>query len=173
MGMPVMDALVKPLLRLCDAIALAALAVLFGVVAVNVLGRALFDATGHTVNLMIPGAIELSRYSLLVLVFASLPRAAEVGMVRVDLLIEHLPPGLARLPDRLWALVIAAFRAATGWPLLPDALVPAGRGDPTQALGLPLWLFTGFAGLAAAALALTGLWLALRPRGRGGSGESG
>ena len=34
------------LLRLCDTIALAALAVLFGVVAVNVLGRALFDATG-------------------------------------------------------------------------------------------------------------------------------
>ena len=49
-----MGALVKPLLRLCDAIALVALAVLFGVVAVNVLGRALFDATGQAVNLMIP-----------------------------------------------------------------------------------------------------------------------
>jgi hypothetical protein len=49
-----MGALVKPLLRLCDAIALVALAVLFGVVAVSVLGRALFDATGHAVNLMIP-----------------------------------------------------------------------------------------------------------------------
>jgi TRAP-type C4-dicarboxylate transport system permease small subunit len=171
--MPVMDALMTRLLRLCDAIALIALAVLFGVVAVNVLGRALFDATGHAVNLMIPGAIELSRYGLMVLVFASLPRAAEVGMVRVDLLIEHLPPGLAGLLDRLWALVIAAFGAATGWLLIDEALVQAGRGDTTQDLELPLWLFTGFAGLAAAALALTGLWLALRPRGRGGRGESG
>ena len=108
-----MGAFVKPLLRLCDTIALIALAVLFGVVAVNVLGRALFDATGHAVNLMIPGAIELSRYALMVLVFASLPRAAEVGMVRVDLLIEHLPPRLSGLLDRLWALVIAAHRAAT------------------------------------------------------------
>ena len=60
-----MSSLMKPLLRLCDAIALMALAVLFGVVAVNVLGRALFDASGHAVNLMIPGANELSRYALI------------------------------------------------------------------------------------------------------------
>ena len=115
----------------------------------------------------------LGRYGLMVLVCASLPRAAEVGMGRVDLLLEHLPPGLAGLLDRLWALVIAAFGAAAGWLLIDEALVQAGRGDTTQDLAIPLWLFTGFAGLAAAALALTGLWLALRPRGRGGSGENG
>ena len=84
-----------------------------------------------------------------------------------------MPPRLASLFDRLWALVIAAFGAATGWLLIDEALVQAGRGDATQDLEMPLWLFTGFAGLAAAALALTGLWLATRPRGRGGSGESG
>jgi len=164
--MPVMDAPMTRLLRLCDAIALIALALLFGVVAVNVLGRALFDVTGHAVNLMIPGAIELSRYALMVLVFASLPRAAEAGMVRVDLLIEHLPTRLAGLLERLWALVIAAFGAAAGWLLIGDALVQIGRGDVTQDLELPLWLFTGFAGLAAAALALTGLWLAWRGKRR-------
>jgi len=38
-----MGALVKPLLCLCDAIALVALAVLFGVVAVNALDRHLPD----------------------------------------------------------------------------------------------------------------------------------
>jgi len=164
--MPVMDAPMTRLLRLCDAIALIALALLFGVVAVNVLGRALFDVTGHAVNLMIPGAIELSRYALMVLVFASLPRAAEAGMVRVDLLIEHLPTRLAGLLERLWALAIAAFGAAAGWLLIGDALVQIGRGDVTQDLELPLWLFTGFAGLAAAALALTGLWLAWRGKRR-------
>ncbi|MFQ5566404.1 MAG: TRAP transporter small permease [Paracoccaceae bacterium] len=165
-----MGAFMKSLLRLCDAIALIALAVLFGVVAVNILGRALFDATGHAVNLMIPGAIELSRYSLMVLVFASLPRAAETGIVRVDLLIGHLPPRLAGPLDRLWALVIATFGAAAGWLLIDKALVQAGRGDATQDLEMPLWLFTGTAGLAAAALALTGLWLALRPRAHGRHG---
>ena len=162
-----MGTFVKPLLRLCDTIALTALAVLFGVVAVNVLGRAAFDATGQAVNVMIPGAIELSRYSLMVLVFASLPRAAEVGMVRVDLLIEHLPPMLEGLFDRLWSLVIAAFGAAAGWLLIGEALVQAHRGDATQDLEMPLWLYTGFAGLMAAELALTGLWLAIRRDQRG------
>jgi len=146
---------------------LIGLAVLFGVVAVNIVGRALFDASGQAVNVMIPGAIELSRYALMVLVFASLPRAADVGMVRVDLLIERLPPALAGLFDRLWALAIAAFGAAAGWLLIDDALLQVGRGDATQDLEIQLWLFTGFAGLMAAALALTGIWLAF---GRGHRG---
>jgi len=161
-----MGGLVRTLLRLCDTVALIALAVLFGVVAFNVLGRDLFDVTGHAVNLMIPGAIELSRYALMVMVFASLPRAAEVGMVRVDLLLGYLPPRLAGLFDRLWALTIAAFGAAAGWLLVDEALLQAGRGDATQDIEMPLWLFTGFAGLAAMALALTGLWLAVRGRRR-------
>jgi TRAP-type C4-dicarboxylate transport system permease small subunit len=153
---------VNRLLSAFDAIALAALGMLFGVVALNVVGRALFDATGHAVNVMIPGAIEISRYALMVAVLASLPRAAETGMVRVDLLIERLPAGLASLLDRLWAMAIAAFGAAAGWLLLDEALLQVTRGDATQDLELPLWLFTGFAALAMAALSLTGLWLALR-----------
>ena len=157
----------KPLLRLCDGIALIGLAMLFGVVAVNVIGRALFDISGQAVNVMIPGAIELSRYALMVLVFASMPRAAEAGMVRVDLLVDRLPPILAGLLDRLWGLAIAAFGGAAGWLLIDDALLQVGRGDATQDLEIPLWLFTGFAGLMAVALALTGLWLALRRNHRG------
>lgn len=158
------------LLRLCDAVAAAALAVLLAVVAVNVVGRALFDASGQAVNLMIPGAIELSRYALMVLVFAALPRAAEAGMVRVDLLIERLPRGLRGPLERLWALGTAAFGGAAGWLLIEKALLEARRGDVTQDLGIPMWLMTGFAGVAAGVLCLTGLWLALgglRPRGRG------
>lgn len=152
------------LLRLCDAVASAALAVLLAVVAINVAARAVFDATGQAVNLMIPGAIELSRYALMVLVFASLPRAAEVGMVRVDLLIERLPGWLRGPLERLWSLAIAAFGGAAAWLLVEKALLEARRGDVTQDLGIPMWLITGFAGAAATLLALTGLWLALRRR---------
>jgi len=152
------------LLRLCDGIALTALALLFGVVAVNVAGRALYDATGQAANLMVPGAIELSRYALMVLVFAALPRAAEAGMVRVDLLIERLPRRLAGALERLWGLVIAAFGGAAGWLLIRKALLEIHRGDVTQDLGLPLWPLTGFAGLALAVLGLTGVWLAVRGR---------
>lgn len=150
------------LLRLCDGIAAAALGLLLGVVAVNIAGRALFDATGQAVNLMIPGAIELSRYALMVLVFAALPRAAETGMVRVDPLIEHLPRTLRVLLERLWLLAIAAFGGTTAWLLARKALLESARGDVTQDLALPLWLFTSFAGLAAAALAVTALALARR-----------
>ena len=152
------------LLRLCDAVALTAVAVLFGVVAINVIGRALFDLSGHLVNIMIPGAIEISRYALLVAVMASLPRAAEAGMVRVDLLVERLPPRVAGLLERLWFLATAAFGAATGSLLLNEARLQVTRGDATQDLEIPMWLFTGFAGLAMAVLALTGIWLALRGR---------
>ena len=154
------------LIRLCDAVASAALAVLLAVVAVNIAARALFDATGQAVSLMIPGAIELSRYALMVLVFAALPRAAEAGMVRVDLVLEHLPPALRRALERLWSLAIAAFGGAAGWLLIGKARLEAARGDVTQDLELPMWLFTGFAGVAAWILCLTGLWLALR-RGAG------
>lgn len=153
------------LLSFCDAIALAALAALFGVVAVNVIGRALFDATGQAVNLMIPGAIEISRYALMVTVLAALPRAAEKGMVRVDLLIERLPAALSGLLDRLWAMAIAGFGGAAAWLLIREAALQVTRGDATQDLELPLWLFTGYAGLALAVLGVTGLWMALR-RGR-------
>ena len=160
-----MAAIVRTLLRVCDGMALGALAVMFAVVATNVLARAVFDYSGQAVNFIIPGAIEISRYALMVTVLASLPRAAEAGMVRVDMLIERLPTAFAGALERLWSLVIAAFGGVTGWLLLDEALLQRGRGDATQDLEMPLWLFTGFAGCALVVLGLTGLWLVLRPRG--------
>ncbi len=154
----------RRLLRLCDAIAATGLAVLLAVVALNIAARAVFDATGQAVNLMLPGAIELSRYALMVTVFAALPRAAEAGMVRVDLLIERLPPGLGGALERAWALGTAAFGGAAAWLLIEKARLEAARGDVTQDLEIPMWLMTGFAGGAAAVLCLTGLWLAVRGR---------
>jgi TRAP-type C4-dicarboxylate transport system permease small subunit len=155
---------VHRLLRLCDITAVSAVAILFVVVAVNVMARSLFDITGQLVNLMIPGAIEISRYALMVAVMASLPRAAATGMVRVDLLVERLPPRLSALLDRIWFLAIAAFGAAASWLLLAEAVLQVTRGDASQDLEIPMWLLTGFAGLVLAALAVTGLWLALRGR---------
>jgi len=161
-----MSAIVRSLLRLCDVIAVAALALMFAVVATNVLARAVFDYSGQTVNFIIPGAIEISRYALMVTVLASLPRAAEAGMVRVDLLIERLPRLLAGALERLWLLAIAAFGGVTGWLLLKEAWLQRGRGDATQDLEMPLWILTGYAGVMLVVLGLTGLWLALRRRAR-------
>ena len=157
-----MHALMQRLLRLCDVIAAAALAVLLAVVATNIAARALYDATGQAIGLMIPGAIELSRYALMLLVFAALPRAAEAGMVRVDLLIERLPSALRAGLERLWALGTAAFGGAAAWLLLAKARLEAEHGAVTQDLGIPMWLLTGTAGVGAGVLCLTGLWLAFR-----------
>ena len=46
--------------------------------------------------------------------------------------------------------------------MIMEAVLQSGRGDATQDLEMPLWLFTGTAGLASAALALTGVWMAMR-----------
>lgn len=155
-----MPAIIRSLLLACDAIAVAALALMFAVVATNVLARAAFDYSGQTVNFIVPGAIEISRYALMVTVLASLPRGAAAGMVRVDLLIERLPRLLGGMLERLWFLAIAAFGGVTGWLLIDEALLQRSRGDATQDLEMPLWLFTGFAGIALGVLGLTGLWLA-------------
>jgi len=153
-----------PLLRIADAIALAALGLLLAVVAGNILGRGVFDLTGGALDGMIPGAIELARYALMILVFSALPRAATAGLVRVDLLIGRLPAALARPLERLWALLLAGFAGVCAWLLIAEAVLQAGRGDATQDLEMPLWFFTGLAGAASALLCLTGLWLALRRR---------
>jgi len=51
----------KRLLSLFDAFSLLSVLFLLAVVAVNIIARQIFDLSNGTINLMIPGAIELSR----------------------------------------------------------------------------------------------------------------
>ncbi|GMG83296.1 hypothetical protein LNKW23_25090 [Paralimibaculum aggregatum] len=152
------------LLRGCDGLAMLAAALLLAVVAGAILARLLFDLTGGAVNVLLSGAIELSRYALLVTVLAALPGALASGLVRVDLLIERLPAGLAALLERLWHLLAAAIGGVALWRLAIKAADQAARGDLTQDLGLPLWPVTAFAAAALGIFALTGLACALGMR---------
>lgn len=140
-----------------DALAAAALAGLLGVVSGSVAARALSDLTGGAIDLQIPGAIELARYALLVMVFAALPRAFASGLVRVELLAERLPHRLQRALGRVWAGLGAALGLVLAWQLGEEAWLKAGRGDATQDLGLALWPFLAFAALAAGLLAAVSL----------------
>lgn len=146
------------LLRLCDGLAMVGLAILLAVVAGAILGRLIFDLTGGALDLQVPGAIELSRYALLVLIVSALPGAAARGLVRVDLLIGRLPPSLSRSLDRLWHACVCGIGGICAWLLALEALRQADRGDTTQDLGWPLWIFTGYAAMGCAMLALVGLW---------------
>ncbi|MEO1317546.1 MAG: TRAP transporter small permease subunit [Pseudomonadota bacterium] len=146
-----------------DGVAALSLAVLLAVVAGSVTTRALYDATGGGVNLLVPGAFELAGLSLSLMVFAALPGAALRGLARVDILIDSLPPRIAGTLTRLWDLTLSVAAGVLGWLLLARARLEWSAGHLSQDLGWPLWPVTGFAALAAVLMMLATLWRALWP----------
>jgi len=155
------------LIRLADGLAALALAGLVAAVAGGVAGRVAADLTGGAVDLQIPGAVELARLALLILVFAALPRAFRTGLIRVDVLADRLPRSLARTLARVWSVLAAAFGGLLAWRYAAQAWAEAGRGDATQDLALPLWPFSA-AGAVSAALVLLVALAALRDPGATG-----
>lgn len=132
---------ISVLRRASAYLAMAAGVYLLGVVAFNVAARAVFDATEGDVNFIIPGAIEQSTYALLVFVFASISASLPGGLVRVDLLISAFPRLLRRGLEILWSIVLVALAAALLWLFFEETAKLYERGDLTQDLRLPLWLF--------------------------------
>ncbi|MEM9764116.1 MAG: TRAP transporter small permease subunit [Pseudomonadota bacterium] len=154
------------IVRLTDALSALALALLLGVVAGSVATRALYDATNGSVNLLVPGAIELAGLSLSLMVFAALPGAALRGLARVDIVLERLPSRLSIPLSRFWDLALAAAAGLLAWLLVGRAMVEFRAGHLSQDLGWPLWPFTAFAAMAGVLLMLTALWRSLE---RGGA----
>lgn len=138
--------------RVCGAAAALAAAYLLGVVALTVAGRGLLDLTGGALGWITPGAFEQASLALFVLVFAALPAGAPGALVTVRLLISAAPPRLQQSIDALWRLVLAATTALLAWLLAAEAATLAARGDLTQDLLLPRWVFHAVAALGAAAL---------------------
>ncbi|MGF1445404.1 MAG: TRAP transporter small permease [Pikeienuella sp.] len=150
------------LLAVADALAMAALALLVLVVAGAILGRLAFDLSRGGVNLLLPGAIELSRYALMLCVLAALPRAVATGLIRVELVLDALPARMAAALGAIWMIVAAGIGSLAATSLAGTALTQAERGDLTQDLGMPLWPFTAF---AAGALALVAVIALVRAAG--------
>jgi TRAP-type C4-dicarboxylate transport system permease small subunit len=152
------------ILRAAEAVAALALAGLVAVVAGAILGRIAYDLSGGALDLLLPGAIELARYALFVLVLSALPGALAAGLVRVEILAERFPPAIGRALERLWALAAAAIGGVAAWRFGARALREAEGGLVSQDLGLPLWPLSAYAAAALALFALTGLALAIRGR---------
>ena len=125
------------------------------VVAFNIIARQIYDLTGGNIRLMLPGAIELSRYTLLLLVFAALPRATTQGMVKVDLLSRKLPAAWQTFLNKLWLLLMAMVTAILTWLFSHKAWLTFYRGDATQDLELPLLYFYVLISLASLATTLS------------------
>lgn len=149
--------------RGCGFLASTAILGLFAVVAINILMRALFDASGTQINLMIPGAVELAKYALLIAVFASLPAALENGLIRVDVLTGMMPKALRQALDRFWYLVLFLFAAALAWLFAGQVAETYERGEITQDWGMPLWIFYAVITVECAAFALVSLAVTVKP----------
>ncbi|MEW5423233.1 TRAP transporter small permease [Amorphus sp. 3PC139-8] len=122
-----------------ELLAIAAVLALFVVVAFNILARSVFDASGAQINLMIPGAVELASYALLIAVFAALPAGLENGLIRVDVLTGLLPRGVHRVLDRFWFVILFAFAATLAWLFANQVLETWEQGEVTQDWGVPMW----------------------------------
>ncbi|WP_346891571.1 TRAP transporter small permease [uncultured Roseibium sp.] len=124
----------------CEAVAITAILGLFLVVAVNIFMRALFDASGSEINLMIPGAVELASYALLIAVFAALPAGLENGLIRVDVLTGLMPDALQSFLNRFWFVVLFLFALSLAWLFADQVMVTREQGEVTQDWGIPLWI---------------------------------
>lgn len=144
---------INRLIKTFDFFSLSATLFLLAIVALNILARQLHDLTSGSVSLMLPGAIELSKYALLFIVFAALPRATTQGMVRVDLLSNTFPKLLSNFLDKIWLILMAGFTAILAWLFINKALLTFSRGDATQDLQMPLFIF--YALIASACIATT------------------
>ncbi|MEM6679775.1 MAG: TRAP transporter small permease subunit [Pseudomonadota bacterium] len=153
----------RRLIAAADTLAALALALLLAVVAGSVATRAVFDLTGGAINLLLPGAIELSGLALSLMVFAALPGAAWRGLARVDVVIERLPQAVARLLERLWSALLALAAGLLAWLLASRARLELEAGHLTQDLGWPLWPATAVAAFGALGLMLAALARLLRP----------
>jgi TRAP-type C4-dicarboxylate transport system permease small subunit len=137
-------------------IAGAALFVMMCVTLVDVLGRKLLDRS-------LPGAVELTEFLLLLLIFLALPVTTLYGEhVIFDLLDKLMPPRWRRWLHRLANAICVAIMGGAAWLVFERAQRTAQMQDYTPILHLPLaplhYAAAAFLGLDA----LMHLYLALR-----------
>lgn len=149
--------MIAGLVKICDWIAALALSFMLAVVSGQVITRALYGFSQTRIDLLFPGGIELASYSLLLVVFASFPRACAMGLVNVDLFTQAFPNGLKQALDRFWMLVTAIIALGIGWQAWQQTQSALRRGFTTQDLNLPLAYFYAYVVLMTLVFALVAL----------------
>ena len=149
------------LVALFDALAGLALALLLAVTAAGILTRVLFDLTAGRVDLLLSDAVEMATYALLITVFAAMPRALRGGAVTVEVFSRTWSVWLTAALDRFWSLTFGTLAALLAWRYAEESLAVLARGDTTQDMQLPLWIFYAFAVPAFAAAGFVALRLGL------------
>ena len=153
-----MKPMYKIIIKIFDSFALSATFLLLALVAFNIIARQIHDLSSGNINFMIQGAVELSKYALLIIIFSALPRAITQGMVRVDLLSKRFPQAFRHLLNKLWSILIAGFTSILAWLFSQKALLTFSRGDATQDLQIPLFYIYSFISLACIATTVACLY---------------
>ncbi len=138
----------KTLLIIFDTMARTATFFLLFIVAFNIVTRQLHTISSGSISFMIPGAIELSKYTLLIIIFSALPRAVTYGMVRVDLISNKLPAFIANTLENIWLVLMAGFTMILTIQFSQRFWLTFNRGDVSQDLQIPLYYFYAFISIA-------------------------
>lgn len=151
------------LLKICDWVSAIALSFMLAVVSGQVITRALYSFSQTRIDLLFPGGIELASYSLLLVVFASLPRACAMGLVNVDLFTQSWPAAINHWLDRLWMILTALVALGISWQAWQQTQIALRRGFTTQDLNLPLSFFYGYVVIMTLILAVVAMRLVFCP----------
>jgi len=154
--------MIAGLVKFCDWVAALALSFMLAVVSGQVITRALYGFSQTRIDLLFPGGIELASFSLLLVVFASFPRACAMGLVNVDLFTQSWPAALNEALDRFWLLLTAVIALGIGWQAWQQTQSALRRGFTTQDLNLPLAYFYAYVVLMTLIFALVAIRMVLR-----------
>lgn len=140
-----------PLVAITRPLAIAGgllMLLLAGVVTVSVVMR-------WTINVSVPGDIELVQIATALAVFSFLPLCQAMrGNIMVDTFTARLPLRARNILDATWDLVYALFAAVIAWRLAVGAWDTLRSNTISMMLGLPI-------GWAIAACAAAALFLAI------------
>lgn len=135
--------------RLLQGLSLFAAAILFALMVLT-----FADVVGREFNVPVPGAYDLTKLSLGVLLFTALPLVTwEEKHLTVDLVTGNIPVRFRR-PLRIISMLLAALVLAVfAWRLWAQGISLANYGQKAETLGVPIaplaWFMAVFAGFAA------------------------
>ena len=154
------DAVMAPVCRLLTVIGAGCLAAMGLLTVMDVAGR-------YLLNQPIAGALELSEFALVLLVFLGLGATGLRGsQVVVDIALDQFSPRLRAISDMFNALLAIGFWSVIAWRTAVQAQEVAFRGEVSTILGVPVYpfVYTVAFGSAVMGVAMVGRFLAALSR---------
>ncbi len=138
------------------------LIVMMVTILVDVLARAVFKATGGSVDFTFTGGVEIVSYSLLFCILFALPYSVRRGQVIVDLFTEGMSERLKGILAGVYTLGFGVLGFGMTFRLYQAVDRLNQSGETTQDLLIPMSYIYGVAAFAAAVLMVRGVLVAFQ-----------